>query len=153
MFKFGFNPFPVMNPRKLNIMLVDDDEIYRFIISKAIESTGFMNKLFSFSSGGDAVEYLKNNAGDSASTPDIIFLDVNMPYITGWGFLEIFTGLVSQLPKPVTIYMISASPDEADKQHSGKFNAVKEYLVKPVSTEKFIEIFSSICVTEIFTHN
>lgn len=132
-----------MNQSGLNILLVDDDDIYQFICSRAIQSTGYAQKIITLSNGEDAVEFLKNNIHNSENLPDIIFLDVNMPYMNGWDFLEAFNTIKPAINKKIAIYMVSSSVDETDIHHSREFNNVAEYIVKPLAIEKFKEIFSA----------
>ena len=140
-----------MNQTGLSILLVDDDDIYQFISSRAIESTGFAQKINTFSNGEDAVEYLKNNLQNNSTLPDIIFLDVNMPYMNGWEFLEAFNSIAPMLSKPIFIYMVSSSLDEKDIDRSKEFSTVSEYIVKPLALEKFREIFSA-ALPDTFSH-
>jgi len=133
-----------MQSTKLHILLVDDDRIYQFAARKTIEATGFAEKILIYSNGQDAINYLKNNAKNNTSLPDVIFLDVNMPIMNGWEFLDEYSHLVQDLSKPVLIYVVSSSVDEFDVSKSRQYNTVKGYIVKPVLREKFRQILASI---------
>ncbi|HWB25924.1 MAG TPA: response regulator [Chitinophagaceae bacterium] len=133
-----------MQQAKLHILLVDDDRIYQFAARKTIEATGFADKILIYSNGEEALNYLRNSVKDSALLPDVIFLDVNMPIMNGWEFLDQYSSLVKNLSKPVIIYVVSSSVDEFDVSKSRQYDTVKGYIVKPVLREKFRQILSSI---------
>jgi CheY-like chemotaxis protein len=133
-----------MQQAKLHILLIDDDRIYQFAAKKTIEATGFADSILVYSNGRDAINFLKNNCEDEAILPDVIFLDVNMPIMNGWEFLDAYKTLKSDLKKPVIIYVVSSSVDEIDVSKSRQYDSVKGYIVKPVLREKFRQILSSI---------
>ena len=133
-----------MQLAKLHILLIDDDRIYQFAARKTIEATGFADKILIYSNGEEAINYLKHNIKNNTSLPDVIFLDVNMPVMNGWEFLEEYSHLKQDLSKPVLIYVVSSSVDEFDVSKSRQYDTVKGYIVKPVLREKFRQILSSI---------
>ncbi len=126
-----------------NIFVIDDDRIYQFAAKKTIEATGLAEKVMIFSNGEEAIHYLKKNAADGSSIPDIIFLDINMPVMNGWQFLEEYAHLRSDLQKNITIYMVSSSVDEYDIRKSKEFKTVSDYIIKPIQKEKFSQVLSS----------
>jgi len=77
-----------MQQSKLRILLIDDDRIYQFAARKTIEATGFAESIVVYSNGEDAINFLKSNSANETSLPDVIFLDVNMPVMNGWEFLD-----------------------------------------------------------------
>ncbi len=133
-----------MQQAKLRILLIDDDRIYQFAARKTIEATGFADNIVIYSNGEDAINYLKRSIKDETSLPDVIFLDVNMPVMNGWEFLEEYSAIKQGLIKPVIIYVVSSSVDEFDVSKSRQYDTVKGYIVKPVLREKFRQILASI---------
>ena len=133
-----------MPQAKLHILLVDDDRIYQFAARKTIEATGFADRILIYSNGQEAINYLKHNVKDNNLMPDVIFLDVNMPVMNGWEFLDAYSNIRPALSKPVIIYVVSSSVDEFDVSKSRQYDTVKGYIVKPVLREKFRQILSSI---------
>lgn len=124
------------------IALIDDDKIFQLTASKTIMSTQLTDRVLQFENGEDALRFLKSNESDAATLPDFIFLDINMPFVDGWMFLEDFAGLKTRLAKPMTIYMVSSSIDPRDIDRAKKNQNVSDYVIKPVTREKFIELLN-----------
>jgi CheY-like chemotaxis protein len=94
-----------------------------------------------FSNGQEAIEALKKDTtGDHV--PDLILLDVNMPIMNGWQFLDEYSRLRELLPKSSVIYMISSSNDVVDINKAKGYNTiVKDYFLKPICKEDLDKIF------------
>jgi len=135
-------PIITMSNHGLQICVVDDDFIYQFAVKKTIEATGLASEIITFSNGEEAINYLQEKKDDIASIPDIIFLDINMPIMDGWEFLEAYRPLEIILKKKITIYIVSSSTSDSDIEHSKKFSNVSGYIIKPVHKEKFEELLS-----------
>jgi CheY-like chemotaxis protein len=118
------------NARPLTVCLVDDDAIYRLLTTRMIELLNPEQKVVCFSNGQQAFEYFANKYEHDAHRPDVIFLDINMPVMNGWDFLEAYEKL--ETTNRVPVYMVSSSLDEVDKARSKRFGMVKDYIVKPV---------------------
>lgn len=126
------------------VALVDDDKIFRLTASKTIAIASLTDKILQFENGEDALIFLKENASNLSELPDYIFLDINMPYIDGWMFLEDYQILKPALKKDITIYMVSSSIDSRDVSRAKEHADIRDYVIKPVSTEKFIELLKPI---------
>ena len=122
------------------VALVDDDKIFQFTASKTIKATAITDTILQFEDGEQALQFLRTNVGDANSLPDYIFLDINMPYFDGWMFLEDYDSLKTKLPKPIAIYMLSSSIDPRDIDRAKSNVNVKDYVMKPVTLEKFREL-------------
>jgi two-component system, chemotaxis family, chemotaxis protein CheY len=122
------------------IALVDDDKIFQLTASKTIQATKLTDKILQFENGEDALQFIKTNLADADKLPDYIFLDINMPFVDGWMFLEDYELIKSNLPKPITIYMVSSSIDPRDINRARSNSNVHDYVVKPVTIQKFIEL-------------
>jgi CheY-like chemotaxis protein len=126
------------------ICVIDDDEIYQFIIKKEIESTKLFDKIITFSNGEDAINFFQNLSENSKELPDVILLDINMPVLDGWQFLDEYALLKPRLTKKIIIYLVTSSVDERDMEHTKKINEISDYIVKPVTRQKLITMFSQI---------
>jgi len=122
------------------IALVDDDKIFQLTSAKIIRSLDLTHEILQFGNGEEALEYLRANADVSDNLPDYIFLDINMPYVDGWMFLADYATLKAKLKKTISIFMISSSIDPRDVIRAQNNLDVRDYIIKPVSPEKFKQL-------------
>lgn len=127
-----------------NVCLVDDDEVYRFIIKKEIELTQMVNTVLSFDNGQRMLDYCLANISNPDMVPDIILLDINMPIMNGWEFLDKIKGIRDQLAKELYILIISSSIDKRDISRANQHELIKDYLIKPVDRNQLSEHFKKI---------
>lgn len=123
------------------ICIVDDDPIVHFTVTKMIESTLSVKKILVFDDGEQIFDYLYKNAADKDALPDIILLDLNMPYMDGWEFLEEYAYLKPQLAKKITIYILSSSVSDFDIMNAMANRDVTDYIPKPLTKQKVEELF------------
>jgi response regulator RpfG family c-di-GMP phosphodiesterase len=124
------------------VMLVDDNETDNFISEKIIEMSGFAEKVIAMDSGTSALEYLENNSNSEENIPDIIFLDINMPFVDGFVFLFEFEKFKSTVKSKSKIVILSSSDNKRDIDRIIDNPHVINYIVKPLSPEalKKVEI-------------
>jgi CheY-like chemotaxis protein len=126
-----------------NVFLVDDDETFTFLTSRIIKATQLVDAVQVFGNGKEAIDYLNAHAGDTDLLPEIIFFDLNMPILDGWGFAEEFMHLEQKLKKKIKLFIITSSIAVHDIERSKNFSSVSEYMVKPVHKEKFTHIIEN----------
>jgi CheY-like chemotaxis protein len=116
------------------ILLIDDDPVINFINKKVVESEFPHDRIIILEDGLSAIEYIRINPGKSY----LVFLDINMPIMNGWEFLE----AISNEPKKfdLKIYMLTSSVDESDKNKARENKQVLSYLSKPLKTDFLKEI-------------
>jgi CheY-like chemotaxis protein len=129
----------MMKPVKY-VFLVDDDKLFVFLTKKTIEATNFEGDIREFGDGREAIDYLKEVAGSPELLPDIIFLDLSMPIMDGWEFLEEYLLLEPSIKKKITLYICSSSISPHDIERAKNIGAVADFIIKPISKEKFIEM-------------
>lgn len=122
------------------IALVDDDSIFRLIASRTIKGANITEQILQFTNGAEALKYLEENFDQRELLPDVLFLDINMPYVDGWMFLDDFAKIVNKLSKTISIFMVSSSIDPEDINRAKQNKLVNDYVIKPVSKETFLKL-------------
>jgi CheY-like chemotaxis protein len=130
--------------RPLIIFIVDDDEIYKYTMTKTIERQKIAKKILTFSDGEEAINFMIDNVGNSIDLPDIIFLDINMPIMDGFQFMEEYVLLKPRIGKKIVIYMVTSSVDPVDIDRAKKISEISNYIVKPIKADKLSEIMAAI---------
>ncbi len=125
------------------ICIVDDDEVYQFSVTRTIKAANIVKKILIFSDGEEVFDFLTDNLSKKDELPDIIFLDINMPYMDGWEFLNNFTSIKPKLPKKITIYLVSSSVSDKDLDKAKAISDVTDYMVKPITIEDFRNVIEN----------
>jgi CheY-like chemotaxis protein len=136
-----------MRPVNL-VALIDDDKIVNFIGEKVIESTNLVNKIKTFSNGEEAINFLKSNSKNPDLLPEIILLDLNMPIMDGFEFLEKYIMLKPKLDKKITVYIVSSSVSPTDLERINQISEVSDYIIKPITKGKFEKIVRALMQKE-----
>lgn len=126
------------------ICLIDDDDIYQFTFTRGLKSNKVAKKILVFSDGEEARDFMRDNVANTEVLPDVIFLDINMPVMDGWEFLEEFVKLKTKVQKKITIYMVSSSVDPADVERAKAISDVSDYLIKPVGESQLTQIIENL---------
>lgn len=116
------------------VMLIDEDEIDNIINQKIMESNSFADQIMVCRTGAEALEFLAERAKQGGELPELIFLDINMPLMDGFQFLEEFEKLPSAVLDKSRVIMLSSSisPRDIDRAASNRY--VKKYLNKPLNS-------------------
>ncbi|WP_031526582.1 response regulator [Dyadobacter crusticola] len=126
------------------LWVVDDDEIYRFAIKIIINRAGIAEETSYFNNGQAAIDAFVENLGDPGQLPDLILLDLNMPVLDGWQFLDAVSKLLPSLPKKVNIFLVSSSNDEEDFEKARSLREVQDLIVKPLTIKSLQEIMQRL---------
>lgn len=122
------------------VCVVDDDEIYVYGIKKLITLKQLCPNLIEFRNGKDAIDFL-TDPNNTDQLPDVIFLDISMPIMDGWDFMESYAKLKPHLSKKITVYMVSSSINDEDIMRAKAITDISDYVVKPVTYDKLLELF------------
>jgi len=122
------------------LCFIDDDEIYQYAIARSVKAHHLAEKVLVFMDGEEAMWFFNDNVNNNENLPDIIFLDINMPIMDGWQFLDEYLKLKPRITKPITIYMITSSVDPVDYEHAKRISEISDYVVKPIKPEILKEL-------------
>ncbi|GLB51150.1 response regulator [Neptunitalea chrysea] len=117
---------------KINIAcIIDDDPIFIFGTKKIMQIANFCNSVHVFNNGAEAFSALKGFIENNEELPEIILLDLNMPIMDGWQFLDKITTI--SIPSSISIYIVTSSINPIDVEKSKQYTNVTRYIVKPIS--------------------
>ncbi|WP_338815677.1 response regulator (plasmid) [Bernardetia sp. Wsw4-3y2] len=128
-------------PQFNHVCIIDDDPIYIFTTRKIMEMGNFSSYIEVFKNGKEALEALKPRVEANENIPEVIFLDLNMPIMDGWQFLEEF---MTPNTQKIIIYIVSSSIDPADLNKAKQYSLVTNYIVKPITPDKLKGLFDKI---------
>jgi CheY-like chemotaxis protein len=129
--------------RKKIIWVIDDDNIYQIIVNKIIQKSEMFSDISSFKNGKEAINAVNNSLNNIESFPDIILLDINMPIMDGWEFMEELQILKPSINKQIIVYIVSSSIAVEDKNKAKTYPDILGYLSKPVNINDLILIASN----------
>lgn len=131
-----------MMTSKIKLLVIDDDDINIFIIKKIVEKTGYNVEMVSKTNGQLAIDYLNTSISANGTLPHLILIDINMPVLNGWEFLEAYDRL--NITQKVDMYMLSSSVYENDIEKAKTYKTVKGFISKPLSIERLTELLKLI---------
>ncbi|WP_161890897.1 response regulator [Pontibacter russatus] len=118
------------------VVLVDDDTVNNFVCESIIRNEKFSDEVISFEWAEDALKYLQEQAQKGEEYfPDLIFLDINMPGMDGWSFIEEYRRLPEQCTSNCCLFMLSSAVDRKDILTAKSIEEVREFFSKPLSPE------------------
>jgi len=121
-------------------LIIDDSEIDRFITSKIMEQCRFADQVVCAASGEEGFTILLETFLDKAEPPAFIFLDINMPGMDGFEFLEIYQSLPEELRSHIRLVVLSSSTNHRDIERAYDNPVVDQYLNKPLQQEDLIAL-------------
>ncbi len=125
--------------KKIDIAcIIDDDPIFVFGAKRMMELADFCNGFMVFQDGRKALDGLSAIVASGKNLPELILLDLNMPVMDGWQFLDEFTKIKTD--KRITLYIVSSSIDNEDFNKAETYEVVSNYIVKPITMDALKDI-------------
>ncbi|CAM2864582.1 response regulator [Flavobacterium frigoris] len=119
-----------------DVVIVDDDEIILFLHSKIIQAVGLTDSPKTFNSATNFLEFFDGLSKDRKSI--LLFLDINMPVMDGWGLLDIIHQ--DNFDYDIQVVMVTSSVDSADKEKAASYSKIIDFIEKPLNKEKLQQL-------------
>ena len=136
-----------------SVVLIDDCKATNYIHRLIIEKYGFAEAITEFMNGKEAIDYLSTEVDGEFPTPELIFLDLNMPVMNGWEFLESYKHLPSNQQAGVVVVMLTTSLNPDDKRKSKNLSSLNSFENKPLNKAKMrnllLRYFPELDIPEI----
>ena len=123
-------------PKHKNVLLVDDNEINNLLHERLIEMSDFGEQVVVQQSATEALDYLRTVANDPDKIPDVIFLDIRMPIMDGFGFLDEFQKFPDAVTGKSKVILLSSTLDPNDTDKAKKYPRVVKMLLKPLTVDQ-----------------
>lgn len=125
---------------KLNtVCIIDDDPIFVYGTKVLLNyNSSFCSNIIVYENGKEALDDLRFMLKTKKEMPEVIFLDLNMPFINGWEFLDELKKM--DLKKKIGVYVVSSSLDKMDEEKSRKYDMVIDFISKPLTANKLQQL-------------
>ncbi len=127
-----------------HFIIIDDSQLDCFIGEKIIQNTGTYSSIKSYTQATEAYEVIKNSDPKAAEAITIIVLDIQMPVMNGFQFVEAFELLPENIRSNYAIFMFSSSINENDKNRLENHPSIRKFYGKPISKDIVASLVSSI---------
>lgn len=124
-------------------LIIDDDRINNFLTKMVLQKSFKDIEVIVFTSPEEGLEFIKSEyKNDNITEKTTLFLDINMPTLSGWEFLEAFTLFEESIQKKFNIYIFSSSINDCDIKLAKENKLVSDFIEKPVNKDKLAKMFN-----------
>lgn len=128
--------------KKINqACIIDDDPIFVFGLKRLLIKAELCSEFLLFENGKEAIDGISELISENSALPEIIFLDLNMPIMDGWDFLDEFVKFSPA--QKITLFIVSSSVHEADIKRAEKYEAVSQYVIKPITSAELMKLIQA----------
>ncbi|HBI01128.1 MAG TPA: response regulator [Flavobacterium sp.] len=127
---------------KKSVLIIDNDPIYRTISHKIIEKLDLAETIYVEKNGYTAIQFLTNLIENKSSVPQIILLDIEMPVMNGWEFMDEYCKFENILLQEIDIFIVSSSISQVDKDKANTYSEIKGFISKPLTIDTLKSLLS-----------
>jgi CheY-like chemotaxis protein len=126
----------------MQFLLIDDDPLSNMICQLTLQSTLGQVDTKSFTNPQEGLSFLQHTEFRDEMTPTVLLLDLNMPIMSGWEFLDRFDALPLETKRTIRIFILSSSIDVHDKARSYANKNVKNFITKPLTAQVITDVLT-----------
>lgn len=126
------------------VFVIDDSTIDRTLTTVIVQKKKLAENVVGFSSGKDALAYLAANRSDPSRLPQLIFLDIHMPEMDGFGFLDRYLEQEKDTPNKPMVFLVSSSTFKSDHNKIPNYPIIKRFIPKPLTFEVLSEAIENL---------
>lgn len=130
--------------KKMNFIIIDDSKLDCFIAEKIIKNIGKSVEIKSFLQAMEALDYVQANVAVNNEIPTIVLVDIQMPIMNGFEFVEAFEKLPHEVTDKFSIYIISSSINENDLSKVNNYSSVKNFINKPLTSSNLSALINDV---------
>ena len=128
---------------KKKVCIIDDDRIYRYTVKHFLTQHFSQDEILEYENGEDALVSLSEQLESGNELPEVIMVDINMPIVDGWEFLEKFWSKVQHLVQLPKLYLISSSNSISTVDRASRLSYLQGYLTKPLNKEDYLKLVTA----------
>lgn len=123
--------------------VIDDNLVFRKMTKILLKQTGIQEEnILLFSNGKEMYDFMRQHSNNTSVLPQIIFLDLNMPIMDGWDFLNALKDFKKKHHYSPKIYVVTSSVDQKDYHNVIKITTIEDYIIKPLNNQTLMNIFN-----------
>ena len=130
------------------VLCIDDDNTTLTICRLVIAKAGFAGEIITAINGREGIDFFERHVNDTATLPDIVFLDLNMPVMNGWDFLEEYAARYADKLPGVKIVILSSTVNPEDFRKAAQQPIVTDFISKPISVEALRELSERLATNQ-----
>ena len=127
-----------------SILLVDDDDATNYLHELYIKEWGYAENIYKAMNGQEALDFLKTNEAFQQERPSLILLDINMPIMNGFEFMEAYKELEAEFKASLVVVMLTSSLHSSDQKRASELNDLRSFINKPLSREQMDAIAAQL---------
>lgn len=131
------------------ILLVDDDQATNYLHELYLKEWGLTENIFTALNGQEAIDFLQTSSEFQSFEKSLILLDINMPVMDGFEFLEAYENLNEQYKGAIVVVMLTSSLHTQDQARAQELNELSGYINKPLNRERMMQILDSLDVVNV----